>query len=511
MRRMRGQGGTGLPEGIAPEGIALDDGERRRTWTELDDRVRRTARLLRDDLGLHPGDHAAALLHNRAECLELMHAAIHAGVWFTPINWHLTAEEIAYVVRDSGARVLFADDANAEIAARCAPESLVRVGAELDAALATAGDAPMDPAGPAGGPMIYTSGTTGRPKGVKRRRPERLDDTLDALRAAAVPIGLDGEGPHLVTGPCYHAAPLLFALYDQLSGAPVVIQPRFEPRHTLALLQEREIAKTHLVPTMFVRLLRLPQEEREGFRAKALRCVLHGAAPVSPEVKRRMIDWWGPVLVEYWGATESGVITLVDSHEWLAHPETVGRPLPAWAVFAVGEDGTPLPPGETGALYARHRHSEALFAYHGAPEKTRESYLSADTFTIGDIGRVEADGRVYLADRASHTIISGGVNIYPAEIEHVLQEHPAVADVAVFGIPDDEWGESVKAAVELVDGAVPSPELEHEILDFARRRLAAYKVPRSVDFEADLPRHSSGKLYVRRLRDRYWEGRARRI
>jgi long-chain acyl-CoA synthetase len=440
-----------------------------------------------------------------------MHAALLAGVWLTPVNWHLTEEEIDYVLRDSGARVVFADDAHTELAERCAPGRVIRVGDELDAAVARAGDAPMDLAGPAGGSMIYTSGTTGRPKGVKRKRPATLKDTLDALRAAAVPIGLDGGGPHLVTGPCYHAAPLMFAVYDQLSGAPVAVLPRWNEREALRWLAEREIRQTHLVPTMFVRLLRLPEEERAAFHAPALRTVLHGAAPIAPAVKRAMIDWWGPVLVEYWGATESGVITLVDAREWLEHPETVGRALPAWEVFAVDDQGRPLPAGETGDLYARHLRTVGLFEYHHAPEKTAQSYLAPDVFTIGDVGRVEADGRVYLADRASHTIISGGVNIYPAEIEHVLLEHPLVADTAVFGIPDDEWGESVKAAVELVAGAVPSPELEREILDLARKRLAGYKVPRSVDFEDALPRTSSGKLYVRRLRDRYWEGRSRRI
>ena len=262
---------------------------------------------------------------------------------------------------------------------------------------------------------------------------------------------------------------------------------------------------------MFVRLLRLPDEIRAGFAAPALEVVLHGAAPVSRPVKERMIAWWGPVLVEYWGATESGVITLVGSEDWQSHPETVGRALPNWEVFVTDDDGARLPPGENGILYARHRRTERLFEYHGAPEKTAESYLAADTFTIGDIGRVDADGWVYLADRQSHTIISGGVNIYPAEIEAVLQEHPDVADVAVFGVPDDEWGESVKAAVELPPGVAASEDLEAALLAFARERLAAYKVPRSVDFEEALPRHASGKLYVRRLRERYWAGRERRI
>jgi len=493
-----------------PDGLALDDLSRRRSWAELWDRVCRTARLLRDELGLQPGDHAAALLANRVECFELMHAAVRAGVWLTPVNWHLTAEEIAYVLEDSRARVVFHDAAHRALVGEAAGLTRIEVGDQLDTALGHASDAPMPLDGPAGGPMIYTSGTTGRPKGVKRWHPPRLDETLAAQRAGALPLGLDGTGPHLVTGPCYHAAPLMFALYDQLSGAPIVCMPHWDAERALDLLAQREIAKTHLVPTMFVRLLGLPAARRAAFRAPALRVVLHGAAPVAPDIKRRMIEWWGPVLVEYWGATESGVITLSESLDWLAHPETVGRAVPAFEVFAADEDGRRLPAGEVGTLYARHRRA-GLFEYHGAPEKTAACHLAPDVFTIGDIGRVDPDGRVYLADRASHTIISGGVNIYPAEIEHVLHEHPAVADVAVFGVPDDEWGESVKAVVELAPGTLASDELARELCAFARERLAGYKVPRSVDFSDALPRHPSGKLYLRRLRDPYWQGRSRRI
>jgi long-chain acyl-CoA synthetase len=494
----------------SPDAIALDDGTRTRSWAALDDRVRRLARHLREGLGIPAGGHAATLAHNRVECVELMQAAIHAGVWLTPINWHLLADEIAHVVRDSGARFVFADAAHAEIA-RAAGASQVILLDDLERALDSASDAPMDPSGPSGGPMIYTSGTTGRPKGVRRARPAMLDATLEQLRAGARAVGLDGSGPHLVTGPCYHAAPGMFAVYDQMNGAPLVLMPRWDERRALALLAEREIEHTHLVPTMFVRLLRLPEEERAAFRAPRLHLVLHGAAPISPAVKQRMIEWWGPVLVEYWGGTESGVITCVGSDEWLAHPESVGRALPGWEVFAVDDDGGRLPPGETGLLYARNARVSRMFEYHEDPTKTSASYLEPGIFTLGDIGRVDADGYVALADRSSHTIISGGVNIYPAEIEHVLQEHPAVGDVAVFGIPDDEWGEQVKAAVELAPGYQPSPALADEILAFARARLAAYKLPRSVDFEEALPRHSSGKLYVRRLRDRYWVGRERKI
>jgi len=498
-----------------PEGLAVDDGCRRRTWAELCDRSVRVARLIREEAGLRPDDHVALLMGNRVEYVELILGAIMAGVWITPINWHLSNDEIAYVLEDSGSRLVFSDPRlegiAREMSDRPGGARLLLAGDELDRALAGASDRPMDLDGPAGGNMIYTSGTTGRPKGVKRARPETLGAGLANLGALGRNIDLDGGGPHLITGPMYHAAPLLFAIYDNANGAPIVIMPHWDDAEALRLIQEREIAHTHLVPTMFVRLLRLPGELRERFCAPELSLVLHGAAPVSIAVKRRMIGWWGEIFVEYWGATEGGVNTLVDSADWLAHPGTVGRALPAFEVFAVDADGRRLPPGEVGDLYCRHKRLDRVFEYHGDPDKTAGAYLEPGVFTIGDIGRVDADGYVYLADRKSSTIISGGVNIYPAEVEHVLQEHSAVADVCVFGIPDEEWGESVKAAVELVPGVAPSPEIEAEILAFARERLAGYKLPRSIDFEDELPRHPTGKLYTRLLRDRYWRDRDKKI
>jgi len=494
-----------------PDGLALDDLERRRSWAELEDRVTRMANGLRDDFGLGPEDHAALLIHNRAEALEGIVGGIAAGVWVTPINWHLTEEEIAYVVRDSNARVVFADAESAEIVRRAGTAEVIEVGDELEAWLERASDAPIDLSGPAGGNMIYTSGTTGRPKGVKRARAATLEAALAGQRSYADSIGLDGAGPHLVTGPLYHAAPLMFAVYEQQNGAPVVVMPRWTDERCLDLIEQRAIRHTHLVPTMFVRLLRLPAEVRERYARPALRHVLHGAAPISPQVKREMIEWWGPILVEYWGGTEGGVNTVVDSAEWLEHPGTVGRALPAFEVFSANEQGQRLPPGEIGTLYCRDSRFDRPFEYHDDPAKTEAAYLEPGVFTLGDMGFVDADGFVQLADRKSNMIISGGVNIYPAEIERVLSAHPAVADVAVFGIPDDEWGESVKAAVELVSGFRPSDSLSSEILEYARTELASYKLPRSIDFEPKLPRHPSGKLYVRRLRDRYWRGRDRKI
>ncbi|MDJ0847575.1 MAG: AMP-binding protein [Myxococcota bacterium] len=486
-----------------PEAVALDDFTRRRTWRELEDRVHRVARLLRDDLGLGADEHAAFLMGNRVEGVELIVGGILAGVWMTPINSHLTPDEVRHVVKDSGAKVVFCDTEHAEAARAAGAPEILLAGDELDAALASASAEPVALEGPAGGNMIYTSGTSGQPKGVKRRRAATVAAALEAARAYGHAVGLDGTGAHLVTGPLYHAAPLMFAIYDQWNGAPVLVMPRWDEREFLRLVQERSVRHTHLVPTMCVRLLRLPDAEREAFDASGLALVLHGAAPIAPAVKRRMIEWLGPLIVEYWGGTEGGVTTLVGSEEWLEHAGTVGRALPAFEVFAVDDEGRRLPPGESGLLYSRHKTTPRFFEYHGDRAKTEGAYLDEHTFTLGDLGFVDAEGYVHLGDRRSNLIISGGVNVYPAEVEHVLQEHPAVADVGVFGVPDEEWGETVKAAVELRPGHDPSPELAREILDFGRERLARYKVPRSVDFEAELPRHPTGKLLVRRLRERY--------
>jgi long-chain acyl-CoA synthetase len=498
-----------------PNGLAVDDGTRTRTYAELVDRATRFAHFLSHDAGLAPGGHLALLMGNRVEGIELLLGGILAGLWVTPINWHLAEEEVDYVVGDSGARILVTDDRFAATARRVAAKRpqvrVLEVGDALDRLLDGIRPRPLDLSAPAGGNMIYTSGTTGRPKGVQRALPASLGAAFEGWVRYGRSIGLDGSGPHLITGPMYHAAPLMFAIYDNASGAPIVIMPRWDDHEALEILMRREIAHAHFVPTMFVRLLRLPDAERAAFHAPALRVALHGAAPISITVKRRMIEWWGPVLVEYWGGTEGGVNTLIGSEEWLAHPGSVGRALPGFEVFAVDEARRRLPPGEVGDLYCRSQTSPRPFAYHGDPEKTASAYLEPGVYTIGDVGSVDTEGHVRLADRRSHMIISGGVNIYPAEIEQVLQEHPAVADVAVFGIPDEEWGESVKAAVELRPGHSPSAALEASILAHGRAHLAGYKVPRSVDFEAELPRHPSGKLYVRRLRDPYWAGRERKI
>ncbi|MGY6499504.1 MAG: AMP-binding protein [Acidimicrobiales bacterium] len=494
-----------------PDDLALDDLTRTRTWAEFADRAHRLRNLMVEDLGLSSGDHVSMLMGNRVEFPELSLAALMAGVWITPINWHSTADEVAYIMEDSGSRVLFADPLFLDAATGGTDRPVLVAGDTLDDAVASAADTPAELGGQAGGSMLYTSGTTGRPKGVKRPRSGTAQEALDRLGGAGVALGLDGGGPHLVTGPLYHSAPGGFAQIDFHNGAPLILMHKWTEQDTLDLIDSRQVRNTHLVPTMFVRLLRLPDDAKAAFDGSSLSTVIHGAAPIAPQVKAAMIEWWGPVLLEYWGSTEGGVFTLVNSQDWLERPGTVGKALPIYEIFAVGDDGARVAPGEVGTLYTKNLLSPEVFEYHNAPEKTQAAHLEPGTFTMGDVGRVDEDGYVYLSDRSANMIISGGVNIYPAEIEAVLHDHPAIADVAVFGIPDDEWGEQVKAAVELTAGVTPSDELAEEIIGFARERLSGFKVPRSIDWEDELPRHPTGKLYTRLLRDKYWQDRTQAI
>jgi long-chain acyl-CoA synthetase len=504
-------GSRGLPwHGADPDALALDDQQRTRTWAELADRVQRLANVLRRDLALQPGDHVASLIANRVEWFELSLATLLTGVWLVPVNTHLHPDEVAYVVEDSGARLVLAD---AEHRSTVVDDRvrIVEVGHELDALIAAASDAPSPLTAPAGGRMHYTSGTTGRPKGVKRAIPATAGEYLDLLASLGRGVGLDGSGAHLLTGPHYHAAVGGYALFDLVNGAPVVMMPRFDAGATLDLIARHAIAHLHLVPTMMVRLLRLPDDVRQAFDPSPLTHVLHGAAPISPATKRAMIDWWGPVLTEYWGTSEAGTFTLIDSAEWLAHPGSVGRPVPGVEIIAVDDEGRAVGVDEVGTLHCRMGTSPRPFRYHNDEEKTDRAFLAPGLFTQGDMGRIDADGYVYLVDRATNMIISGGVNIYPAEVEAALLAHPAVADVAVFGVPDDEWGEQVKAAIEVTPGVSPDDALGAELIAFARDHLAHYKAPKSIDFVSPLPRLPSGKLLVRDLKAPYWAERDRNI
>lgn len=503
-----------------PNAVCMVDDAGALTRGQVRERIYRAANGLRS-LGLGKGDHICLLVSNRSEFLELVAASGISGTVFTPVNWHLKADEVAYVVDDCDASVLFCDVRFAETGLDAAKRAsnlrtIVSVGGDIDGAVPLeewlASQSPDDPPNQvSGGQMLYSSGTTGMPKGILRR--PRFDDPDETLSAESRPTGgkipAIIEGVWLVTGPLYHAAPLGFTNISFHRGNRIVIMDRWTPEETLDLIGEHRVTGLHLVPTMFSRLLALPEERKAAFDPSGLQLALHGAAPCPPSVKKGMIDWWGPVIHEYYGATEGG-LTWVTSEEWLEHPGTVGTALPLWDVLAMDEQGNELPPGKTGTIYFRVKLGPT-FEYYKSPENTAGAHLGKDMFTLGDVGHIDTEGFVYLTDRRADMIISGGVNVYPAEVENCLHAHPNIADVAVIGVPDDEWGESVKAVVQLADGMEPSDELASDIIAFARDRIASFKCPRSVDFVDQLPRTEAGKLYKRRLREQYWAAAGRSI
>ena len=506
-----------------PDGLAVVEAKRRLTWAEFDDRVNRVGHCLLA-AGLGRGDHIAMIMGNRSEFMEVLGAALKTGIVVTPVNWHLTGDEASYIVENCDAKALVVDEAYLAAGAVCAQSPALtlrlvtgdRAEGPLDsyeAALRAAAADPLPVDGEPGGFMLYTSGTTGRPKGVERGMAppgSTVEGLLSIMAMMGQPLGVMPGGAHLLTGPLYHAAPLGFGSMAFNAGNTLVMMDHWTPEATLDLMAEWRITNTHMVPTMFIRLLRLPDEVRAGFDPSHLQAVVHGAAPCPVWAKEQMIEWWGPVIKEYYGATEGG-ITIINSEEWLTHKGSVGKPLPVYQVETRDDDGNVLPTGETGAVFFRSLLGGETFRYYKDEEKTAAAHAEPGVFTLGDVGRVDDEGYVWLTDRKNDLIISGGVNIYPAEVEQVLGTHPAVADVAVFGIPDEDWGEQVKAAVELVDGYVPSPELAAELVEFCREHMAHFKCPKSVDFESELPRHPTGKLYKRLLRDRYWKREARFI
>jgi long-chain acyl-CoA synthetase len=500
-----------------PEQAALIDERQTVTWREFNDHVNQLIGALRA-AGLGVGDTVGVLCGNRVELFEILAATMHAGIVVVPLNWHWIADEIAYVLADAEAQALLVDPDFAAVA-RDAVERLDR-----DLTVITVGDdeyrarlaahPATEPDGQAvGGPMFYTSGTTGRPKGVRNSLTRAgLPASMWQLVAtgAAAQLGVPTDGVTLLCGPAYHSAQWAFSMLPFLAGGAVVMRHQFDAAETLELIDRHHVTNVHLVPTQLTRLLRLPDATRAQFSGESLRIVYHGAAPCPPDVKRRMIDWWGPKLVEYYGGTEGAMLSTIDSADWLAHPTSVGKPWPTVQVLVLHDDGSPCAVGEEGTLYVRNLLGMD-FEYHGDEAKTAAAHREPGVFTLGDVGYLDTDGYLHLSDRRIDLIISGGVNIYPAEIEGVLQVHPAVRDAAVFGIPNDEFGEEVKAAVELEPGHDASPALASELLEHCRANLAGYKVPRSIDFEAALPRHPTGKLYKRVLRDAYWQDTGRRI
>ncbi|NKZ07635.1 AMP-binding protein [Actinomadura latina] len=482
------------------------------TYGELHAQANRLSHAL-GDIGLGPGDVLATVLGNRREFLTVMLAAMQSGLYLVPVSRHLTTPEIGYILADSGAKAVVTESAFAGAVSAAADEAGVpaegRVSADpaegfrpLDE-LCSNGSADPPAKRQMGSVMLYTSGTTGRPKGVRRPLmdipPELLFDVMRQTLMRHLSLEPGDDEVHLVVGPLYHSAPCVHALMALSLGHSVVISGHFQPEQTLELIQRHRVTNSLMVPTMFHRMLGLPDGVRAKYDLSSLRQVFHTAAPVPVETKQRMMDWWGPVLYEYYGSTESGPVVVAAPHEWLAHPGTVGRAVDGVQIKILDPEGAELPPGETGLIYAS---GQPGFEYHDDPDKTAAS-MRGDYYTPGDLGHLDADGWLFMSDRRTDLIISGGVNIYPAEIESVLLQHPAVGDAVAIGVPDEDWGQRVVALVEPAEGAEAGDELAAGLLAFCGPRLAKLKHPRRLEFRESLPRTPSGKLSRRRVREDY--------
>jgi len=489
------------------------------SYRALNERSIRLARVFQE-AGLKPGDVVALFMENNIRYLETYWAAVRTGLYVTAINKYLTADEAAYIVNDSGAKAittLASMPAAAELPALI-PACPLKLALGGDLSGYTRYEAALDAASPAplavesrGDFMNYSSGTTGRPKGIKRPVPaegihenSRIDNSISHY------YGIGEDTIYLSPAPLYHAAPLAFTAGVQSLGGTVVIMEKFDAAESLRLIATYGVTHSQWVPTMFVRMLKLDPAERARHDFSSHRCAIHAAAPCPVEIKRQMIDWWGPIVFEYYGGTESNGMTLVNSADWLSQPGTVGRPI-IGALRICDEAGAELPAGEPGLIY--FEREEQPFQYHNDPEKTAASQHPDHPFwtKLGDVGYVDDEGFLYLTDRESFMIISGGVNIYPQEIEDCLVLHPKIADAAVFGVPNADFGEEVKAVIQPAAGIDANDDLADEIMAYARDRLAGYKAPKSVDFMAQLPRLDTGKLYKRLLKDRYWGDKKSRI
>ncbi len=477
------------------------------TYGQLAERAARLAGALRNR-GLQPGDVVAVVVENTAAYFEMLWACRMAGLYYATVNTHLGATEIAFIVNDSGASAVLASTSVLDVA-QLTPDLMPRVRYRLlrhgshpdwedyDTAVASAaplaGDTDVE-----GDLLQYSSGTTGRPKGIKRPlRPAPTSAAEDRQTFIVGLIGVDTDSVYLCTAPLYHSAPNIWTMAVLRTGATVVLMQAFDPGRALSLIQQHHVTHGQFVPTMFTRMLKMPAQEREAFDVSSLRGVVHAAAPCPVEVKRAMIDWWGPIVYEYWSSSEGAGFTFLSSQEWLEHPGSVGRPL-IGALHICDPDGDELPIGESGTIWAEG----ATFTYLNDPEKNAETTSPQGWRTVGDIGRMDEDGYLYLTDRASFTIISGGVNIYPQESENVLIEHPRVYDAAVLGVPDDDLGEITIAVVQPVDPSEATPEFAAELTTWCTSRLARYKCPRRMYFTDALPRSDTGKLFKRELRER---------
>lgn len=480
------------------------------TYAELEDHSVRLSRHLHDQ-GLRPGDVVALLSDNRPETYEVYWAALRSGLYITAVNHNLSADEAAYIVQDCGAKALVASAAKRDLLEAIGDGVDVPVrlafGGEVpgypayEEALAAASAEPL-PEQPHGDDFLYSSGTTGRPKGIKVALPQiQVDEP--GYQYVTIFGGLYGFGEdtvYLSPAPVYHAAPLRFGGVVHALGGTLVMMQRFDPEHALRAVEKYAVTHTQMVPTMFVRMLKLPEDVRRRYDLSSLRLVVHAAAPCPVEVKRQMIEWLGPIIQEYYASTEANGATFIDSEQWLKRPGSVGKAL-LGAIRIVGEDGHELGPGEIGTVY--FERDQVPFSYHNDPDKTSSAqHPEHPTWTtVGDLGYVDEEGYLYLTDRKAFMIISGGVNIYPQEIEDLFSLHPKVLDIAVLGLPDEEMGERVVAVVHAAPGVEPGDDLAAELTAYARERIAHFKVPREIHFSDDLPRTPTGKLVKGRLRE----------
>ncbi len=479
------------------------------TFGQLEARANQAAHTFRQ-LGLERGDHIVILMENRREFLEICFAADRTGLYYTTASTHLTDDEIHYIIMDCGASLVLVSDtlverigADADQMPKSCPIMIIGRGRDLlpsfSEIASTALTTPI-PDESQGLDMLYSSGTTGRPKGVKWALPDQPVGSSSMLIELLSGLFGYGVGTHyLCTAPLYHAAPLRHTMVTIRTGGSAVIMPKFDAESALALIDAEQVTHSQWVPTMFVRLLKLPDCVRQRYSLKSMTMAVHAAAPCPIDVKHRMIEWWGPIIHEYYAGTENNGFTALTTSEWLHHAGSVGK-AKLGVIHICDETGAELPTGEEGEVYFENGHQ---FEYHNDPVKTASSRNARGWTTLGDIGRLDSEGFLYLTDRKSFVIISGGVNIYPQEVENLLLQHDAVLDAAVIGIPNDEFGEEVKAVVQLVDGREPNETLSKELVAFCRAKLSAYKCPRSIDFRAEFPRSPTGKLLKRKIRDEY--------
>ncbi|HUO90928.1 MAG TPA: acyl-CoA synthetase [Rhizomicrobium sp.] len=488
------------------------------TFRQLEERSNQGAQLFRK-LGLKTGDGIALFMENNIRFLEICWAAQRAGLYFTAISSRLTSGEVEYIVKDANAKVLVAGHTLAKVAAEVASlipgVKLLMVGGTIPGYASYEDEAARMPKEriadeTSGAAMLYSSGTTGRPKGVRQPLSgQAIDAPAPLLGLITMLYGITPDSIYLSPAPLYHAAPLHYSMTTQRLGCTVVVMEHFDAEESLKAIERHKASASQWVPTMFVRMLKLPLEVRLKYDVSSMKSAIHAAAPIPIEVKRKMIEWWGPVLHEYYAGTEGNGMCYVNSADWLTHPGTVGKSLLS-PVHICDEEGNEVPIGQEGTIYFA---SAATFTYHNDPKKTAESRhpKHPEWSTLGDVGRLDEEGYLYLTDRKAFMIISGGVNIYPQEAENLLITHPKVADVAVIGVPNEDFGEEVKAVVQPIDWADATPEFAQELIAFCRQSLSPIKCPRTIDFDPELPRHPTGKLYKRLIRDRYWGKRESRI